>query len=232
MYIPMELQNIPIYQFGFYPRVFDNFVIEDESSFSQCEFLFSFIGRVNNAPAVRAGLMQLNHPRAYLRDSWSGQSDGDALYASILAKSKFVLCPRGNGPSSWRLFETMRTGRVPVIISDEWHEPRGLDWSRFSIRVREADTGRIPALLERLEIHAEEMGCAAQQAWRRHFSLTGAFDWVGDACVTILSQIQKFETVVRRNIVAESLQRRYRKLFYRELIGYTARQLGIKAPLA
>ncbi len=228
MYVPENLQQAPIYEFGFYPRVFDNFVLQERVPSAQCEFLFSFIGKVANCPAVRVPVVQLKHPRAYLRDSWSRQSDQDALYASILARSKFVLCPRGVGPSSWRLFETMRAGRVPVIISDEWAEPKGLDWRKFSIRVRAADISGIPALLESLEDRAGELGLAARQAWERHFSLTGAFEWVADACVRIQSHMQNYEAVACRSIFGESFQPHYRKLFYREFFGETARQLGVR----
>jgi hypothetical protein len=38
-------------------------------------------------------------------------------YAKLIYASKFILCPRGNGISSYRLFETLEAGRVPVILS-------------------------------------------------------------------------------------------------------------------
>ena len=49
-----------------------------------------------------------------------------------------MICPRGWGSSSIRLFEVMEMGRVPVIISDAWvnEAPK---WADFSVRVSEAD---------------------------------------------------------------------------------------------
>src|SRR2546423_4170060 len=48
-----------------------------------------------------------------MRDYW--RRDGE-----ICKASKFILCSRGVGTSSVRLFDTMRMGRVPVILSDQW----------------------------------------------------------------------------------------------------------------
>ncbi len=36
--------------------------------------------------------------------------------------------PRGIGASSVRIFEAMRAGRAPVIISDDWIVPPVGDW--------------------------------------------------------------------------------------------------------
>ena len=38
-------------------------------------------------------------------------------YFRIMHNSMFVLCPRGVAPSSYRIFEAMKAGRVPVIIA-------------------------------------------------------------------------------------------------------------------
>ena len=35
----------------------------------------------------------------------------------MLRQSKFVICPRGVGTSSIRLFECLRAGRVPIIVA-------------------------------------------------------------------------------------------------------------------
>jgi hypothetical protein len=59
------------------------------------------------------------------------------------------------------VYETLLAGRVPVIVSDAWAAPTGIDWQRCSIRVREAEVSRIPALLERREVDWEVMADAA-----------------------------------------------------------------------
>ncbi len=56
-------------------------------------------------------------------------------YVTELKNSVFSLCPRGNGPSSMRLFESMLLGAIPVRL-DDWTKPFGqeLDFSpRFDL---------------------------------------------------------------------------------------------------
>jgi hypothetical protein len=91
-------------------------------------------------------------------------------YVLGMLESHFVLCPRGFGASSIRLFEAMACGRAPVIISDDWVPPRGPDWSKFSIRVREGDIEEIPRILKELEPNAHILGRNARRAWEEWFS--------------------------------------------------------------
>jgi hypothetical protein len=149
-------------------------------------YLFSFVGTPHSAP-VRPQIVALQHPRALIRDT-SAANDNSlsaAEYAATVRDSAFVLCPRGGGTSSFRLFETMMLGRVPVIISDEWTPPTGPDWPSFSVRVAEVDVGQIPALLERLEPQASAMGGRARQAWDEWFAPDVLFHRVVEWCLAI-----------------------------------------------
>lgn len=171
---------------------------EDEailvSSTTPRQFLFSFIGATRHA-AVRKDIVSLSHPSAFLEDStwWYTTTDKSesiaraykARYVDSIARSRFVLCPRGLGASSVRLFDVMRMGRVPVILSDEWLAPEGPDWSSFSVRVPERDVWTLPDLLEKLAPDAEEMGHAARQAWEAWFSPNVVFHHFTEACLSI-----------------------------------------------
>jgi hypothetical protein len=56
-------------------------------------------------------------------------------YMNELQSSVFSFCPRGNGPSSMRLFESMLMGAIPIRL-DDWTKPFGqeLDFSpRFDL---------------------------------------------------------------------------------------------------
>ncbi|MBA2269339.1 MAG: exostosin family protein [Chthoniobacterales bacterium] len=99
------------------------------------------MGSMENA-TVRRDLMTLKHPRGFIQDTSAEfarvlqramnaaeRRDYHRRYADITKASKFVLCPRGLSVSSIRLFETMKMGRVPVILSDGWVEPPGPAWA-------------------------------------------------------------------------------------------------------
>lgn len=101
-------------------------------------------------------------------------------YAEHLRLSKFFLCPRGNGVGSVRLFETMQAGRVPVIISDAYVFPEGIDWGNCSIRIRERDISRIPSILRERSDDWERLALNARKAWEENFSDSALLSSIGN----------------------------------------------------
>lgn len=56
-------------------------------------------------------------------------------YINHLKKMTYVICPRGLENFSFRVYEALRYGRVPVIIDTDMVLPEKIDWDRISIRV-------------------------------------------------------------------------------------------------
>jgi Exostosin family len=214
--IPSYLHQYPIYEYGFYPRIFDNELLEDRADFSECKYLFSFVGNTKTYPQLRRKIVKLSHPQAYLKDSVSENTKIEQTYTDILKVSKFVLCPRGIAASTFRLFETMRSARVPVIIADDWMPPIGIDWNEFSVRVPENDLNSIPDRLERLEANAQAMGQRAFACWQANFATDTSFDWIAAAAVRIQSVRSQYQQVIDRNLYHESLDRDHFNNFWKE----------------
>jgi hypothetical protein len=158
----------------------------------ECRWLYSFMGSMSHA--CRRPVMRLQHPDGFVRDTsdfnvWT--SDPQQLqvrgreYASTLAASQFVLCPRGIGSSSMRLYETLEAGRVPVIISDHWVPPEETDWS-FAVQVEERRVSSIPGLLSSMAGEAVQRGEAARQAWLHSYAPDTLFNTVGDSLQSLL----------------------------------------------
>ncbi|MGQ0799765.1 MAG: exostosin domain-containing protein [Pseudomarimonas sp.] len=112
-------------------------------------------------------------------------------FLQSISSSQFVLCPRGLGCSSIRLFEVMRAGRTPVIISDNWVPPLGPNWSSFAIFAGESEVESILSRLRSLEQQAPSMGLAARAAWLANFGVSTVFDWIA-------SQISEMVTEQRQ----------------------------------
>ncbi len=133
--------------------------------------LFSFSG-ADSAPVRRRifdVLAKTEHASVVEAANWWNASDEErrALrdgYLEEIRNSAFVLCPRGQGTFSNRLYETMQLGRVPVILSDAWAAPSGPPWPDIAFRVAESRVVEIPALLRRYEGRAADMGAAALAA--------------------------------------------------------------------
>jgi hypothetical protein len=130
--------------------------------------LFSFAGSGANS-AVREAVLRLPSADARLEDTRDAPLDEEA-YAASIREAAFILCPRGGGAASFRLFEAMMLGRAPVVIADSWVSPAGPDWDAFSLRVPESDIDSIPALLRERAPEAAAMGHAAREAWSAWFS--------------------------------------------------------------
>lgn len=167
---------------------------ENERTGITPDLLYSFVG--SRSHPVRKPLLRTTHRRAWVEDS-SGFVFYDrrdpvafdnrkAHYRQTLLRSKFVLCPRGAGTSSIRLFETLAAGRVPVIISDQWMPPAGPDWKDISLRVRESEVATIPYLLEAAESRFPRMAQAAREAHARWFSRPVIFHRLIDACAVLI----------------------------------------------
>ncbi len=113
---------------------------------------------------------------------------------------------------SVRLFETMKAGRVPIIISDGYVLPSGVDWSRCSITIREKDIEDIPHIVESRLADWAEMAAEARRVWLRQFSPTGLFPYLVDQLKAILGtmpQVDRKYQVAYSASVSSALVRRY-----------------------
>lgn len=145
---------------------------------TQRKYLYNFIGARTHR--VRTAIFQMKHPAdTFLKDTtgrhaWQMTEDMkkayEAEYFNVMQESYFVLAPRGVGPCTYRLFEALQLGRVPVIISDAWLKIPNMDWNKFSVTVPEAKISSIPAILDELKNDAAQMGKVARQHWEDHFS--------------------------------------------------------------
>lgn len=68
-------------------------------------------------------------------------------YCHILARSKYALCPRGYGQSSFRIQEAIDFGAIPVYISDEFILPYGRPFS-YGLIINQEDIDSIEEVLK------------------------------------------------------------------------------------
>jgi hypothetical protein len=139
--------------------------------------LFSFLGR--DSHPVRKELLACKFDRADViieqtagYNHWARDERAEQFqrrYAEVSASSKFIICPRGAGVSSMRLFEAMELGCVPVIVSDDWVPPSGPRWEDFSIRVPERKLHQLGAIIVEREADWEAMATLARQEWLHWF---------------------------------------------------------------
>lgn len=158
------------------------------------QLLFSFVG-ARTAPVRAALFTQLpSDPAWTVTETGNMQynvgvddpakQEGQRRYLRTMLASAFVLCPRGFGTSSFRLFEAMRLGRAPVILADDWVAPLGPAWPDCSIRIAESRVEELPEILAARRHEAAELGRRAREEWERWFAPTvfasRCLEWIHD----------------------------------------------------
>jgi len=96
------------------------------------KYLGSFVGRLSTheiRQRMRDAL--INNPSYYIKDG----NVGTRKYISVLKRSYVALSPRGYGGSSFRYYEAMQLGTVPMLIGDLDTRPfkQFIDWDSCSI---------------------------------------------------------------------------------------------------
>jgi len=135
-------------------------------------------------------------------------------YSETIAHSKFVLCPKGTSGASIRLFEVMKMGVAPVIISDDWILPQGPKWDEIAVFVKEKELDRLDEILEQREKDYVFMGEKAREAYQTFFADEVYFDYLIDQMMSIRSS-QKIPEILfwsLKNVIVQYwiLQRRWK----------------------
>jgi hypothetical protein len=141
------------------------------------EAMLNFCGRINTHP-IREKMRDILNDSEYLFK--------DALdpigYARTIESSYFTLCPRGYGKTSFRLYEAMQLGSVPIYISDEHWLPFTdfIDWSDFCIIVKPDNIYDIPLIIKRIIDQGlyTKMRSRALEVYEDYFSYESMFKWV------------------------------------------------------
>lgn len=83
------------------------------------DFFMSFIGRPTHP--IRSLIVEQykDDPDCYC----SHKLHSLETYCEILSRSVYALCPRGYGPTSFRIMEAMQYGAIPVYLSDRFILP-------------------------------------------------------------------------------------------------------------
>jgi len=107
-------------------------------------------------------------------------------YVANMVESDYILCARGSGNYSLRLYETLSMGRTPVVIDTDCRFPLDfhLDWSDHCVFVDRSDLDSIGDAVRR---HHEsrspsdhrERQLAARQFWEQYLSPRGFFEHLG-----------------------------------------------------
>lgn len=149
-------------------------------------WLASFVGAANCE--VRRNILAIRDPRVFVRDttgrhSWQLGSEErhryESEYAQVCAASRFILSPRGIGPSTYRQYEAWEIARCPVILSDAWVAPPEIPWESAALRLPETTAYDVGELLGRLEkVDDRQLGQNGREIHERWLTQEAAFPYI------------------------------------------------------
>lgn len=142
----------------------------------------SFVGSRNTHPIRMDMCNKLKNNEDYkiYSGNWSAQVPMDNFknFVDITCSSKFALAPRGYGKQSFRLYEILQLGTVPVYISDEHYLPWSdeLDWNDFCVPVNEDEIDEIDDILKSIDdVEYNQLVANGKNVYEKYFTLEGMF---------------------------------------------------------
>lgn len=97
------------------------------------------------------------------------------------SRSKFVLCPRGYGRASFRFYEILKLGSIPIYVWDdiEWLPYKELiDYSKFSISLNIKEIKDLPKILSSIDELKYDKMLNEYLKVKNYFSLKGMSDYI------------------------------------------------------
>ena len=150
----------------------------DQSRLSQRRDVFcSFVGSLTH-PIRHSLCSALNDNSKYAirTQHWSPAISTEALntFIDLTSRSVFSLCPRGYGKTSFRLYEAMQLGSIPVYVYDDPWIPftNELDWNQFSVLISADRIHEIDHILSSIpHERIKEMQACLRESWQKNFTM-------------------------------------------------------------
>ena len=144
----------------------------------------SFVGSTTN-PIRNATLQHLSgQPGFFIKAyNWEPEISNDKAseFKNVMEQSRFALCPRGYGATSYRMYEAIQLGSIPVYVSDKHLLPwaNELDWSDFSVVVSEKQIAEIPNILKSFsEMEVRNMQRRLREVYPLYFTIPAVYNQI------------------------------------------------------
>jgi hypothetical protein len=126
-----------------------------------------------------------------VRQSFAGSEPELDEYANHLMRNTYILCPRGAENYSFRIYEALCHGRIPVIIDTDIMLPKEIDWHKVSILVPYESLGSIYDII--LRDYNSRSASEFLERQERALAITAELQtmrWVSDLAHDVWSVLQ------------------------------------------
>jgi len=142
----------------------------------------SYVGSISNNAQCRVRLYEtyMNDKDFYFSQPryWTPSVPNDKFeeFVSITKRSLFSLCPKGYGKQSFRLYEVLQLGSVPVFVyTDRWFPfEKFIDWNKFCVLIHESEIHSLKnKLLSYNKNQIKEMQAEGKKIYNEYFTMEG-----------------------------------------------------------
>ena len=153
---------------------------------------FSRLETLNTVKEKSASLRDIDIDIDIVETGFIGSEQQKKAYAEHLQRNTYILCPRGSENYSFRIYEALSFGRVPVIIDTNVVLPPEINWDRLSVRVPYGSIANIlDYVREDYQAHSGNQFLERQQEALSTMANLQSMQWVKDL-VDQLAQARGF----------------------------------------
>jgi hypothetical protein len=140
------------------------------------KYKVTFCGRITHGIREKIFFNLKSQKDYFLYETLSNKfSDIDTqIFRYLINNSIFTLCPRGYGPTSFRLYESIQMKSIPIYVSDEFWLPyeKEIEWNKFSLCINENQISSIPQIIDNIikEKKHEQMIEIGQRIYEKYFT--------------------------------------------------------------
>jgi hypothetical protein len=122
-------------------------------------------------------MVQHDEVFSFFQNPYANKIEGRRQFFNNLQNNIFILCPRGCGNFSYRFYETMCFGRIPVFINTDSVLPfeNLIDYKNEIVFVEESDLNNLPVVIEEYcrkhDLQERQKRC--REIWIKYFSPKG-----------------------------------------------------------
>ena len=153
-------------------------------TFHEKKYVCSFVGSITHK--VREEMMTRFRGKPWFMHQvhgWTNQVDEgkQESYVEVTANSRFCLAPRGYGRSSFRFYEALQLGTIPVYVWDdiEWLPyMEKVDYSRFCISIHVSKLGELESRLLSIDENTYATMWREYEKVKHLFTLEGMTQYV------------------------------------------------------
>lgn len=138
----------------------------------------SFVGTIKGRHVIREKLADL---LASEEDYVISETVGYDKFMEIMEASTFSLCPRGYGQTSFRIYEALSVGSIPVYVYDEPLIPFAdkFNFNEIGILVHESDIDSIDSILKsKSKNEIEILTSNGSRVFKEYFTYPGCYSQI------------------------------------------------------